>query len=437
MSSTVKSDKIQGATGTTVTVPSGHNLVATDALKADTIQASSDDVLTIPSSLNVTGYSANVSGNVSVARSLAVGYTDGRTPQANLDVSGNTYVSGASTLTGGAIISGQQMPDEGALTDRNAIINGNFDIWQRATSYTDVAGIWNYGFADRWSTHNDGADAGTFTRSTTVPNTGSTYSLLMTGATSVTNTNMLQKVESHNLQAIRQADSYTISCWMRSATAAKAINVNCLLPNALDNYSGYNQTAGSTSTTISGNGTSSAAAWTLTDADTWYYCTATHNNYDSLTNNANGWALFLAVVSQTSASHQVYLSQVQVEPGLVATPYQFQKPAEVLQQCQRYYQKSYAVGTDPGTSVGSYLQAKVDNSTYNFIKINFSPIFRATPTIVTYSTTGASGKLRNLSAGTDIDETVAGYAEGIIVHNASAVTSGQNIAFHYTADAEI
>ena len=92
MSSTVKSDKIQGATGTTVTVPSGHNLVATDALKEDTIQASSDDVLTIPSSLNVTGYSANVSGNVSVSRSLAVGYTDGRVPQANLEVTGNVFI---------------------------------------------------------------------------------------------------------------------------------------------------------------------------------------------------------------------------------------------------------------------------------------------------------------------------------------------------------
>ena len=55
-------------------------------VKVDNLQARSDDVLTIPSSLNVTGYSANVSGNVSVARSLAVGYTDGRTPQANLEV---------------------------------------------------------------------------------------------------------------------------------------------------------------------------------------------------------------------------------------------------------------------------------------------------------------------------------------------------------------
>jgi hypothetical protein len=45
-------------------------------------------------------YAANVAGNVSVTRSLAVGFTDGRVPQANLDVKGNTYISGATTITG-------------------------------------------------------------------------------------------------------------------------------------------------------------------------------------------------------------------------------------------------------------------------------------------------------------------------------------------------
>ena len=45
-------------------------------------------------------YSANASGNVSVGRSLAVGYTDGRVPQANLDVKGNVYISGNVAIAG-------------------------------------------------------------------------------------------------------------------------------------------------------------------------------------------------------------------------------------------------------------------------------------------------------------------------------------------------
>ena len=43
--------------------------------------------------ITVSGIGANVTGNVSVTRSLAVGYTDGRVPQANLDVKGNVYIS--------------------------------------------------------------------------------------------------------------------------------------------------------------------------------------------------------------------------------------------------------------------------------------------------------------------------------------------------------
>ena len=137
MSSTVKSDKIQGATGTTVTVPSGHNLVATDALKADTIQASSDDVLTIPSSLNVTGYSANVSGNVSVARSLVVGYTDGRTPQANLDVKGNAVIGTTVYVASNNTVGIGAMPHVGKLyvDSGGTSITGQFGSTSAATTY--------------------------------------------------------------------------------------------------------------------------------------------------------------------------------------------------------------------------------------------------------------------------------------------------------------
>ena len=47
-------------------------------------------------------YAANVTGNVSVTRSLSVGYTDGRIPQANLDVKSNAYVSGQLGLGNGS-----------------------------------------------------------------------------------------------------------------------------------------------------------------------------------------------------------------------------------------------------------------------------------------------------------------------------------------------
>ena len=47
-----------------------------------------------------TNYSANLAGNTSISRSLAVGYTDQRVPQANLDVKGNVYIDGNTHDTG-------------------------------------------------------------------------------------------------------------------------------------------------------------------------------------------------------------------------------------------------------------------------------------------------------------------------------------------------
>ena len=41
---------------------------------------------------------ANVAGNVSIGRGLAVGWTDGKVPPANLTVKGNTFLSGATVI---------------------------------------------------------------------------------------------------------------------------------------------------------------------------------------------------------------------------------------------------------------------------------------------------------------------------------------------------
>ena len=50
-------------------------------------------------------YTANIAGNAYVTRGFAVGYTDGRVPQANLDVKNNVYIGGATTIAGAATLS--------------------------------------------------------------------------------------------------------------------------------------------------------------------------------------------------------------------------------------------------------------------------------------------------------------------------------------------
>jgi hypothetical protein len=49
---------------------------------------------------------ANTSGNVRIARNLAVGYSNLERPGANLDVNGNAYISG-SVVADGDTLQGQ------------------------------------------------------------------------------------------------------------------------------------------------------------------------------------------------------------------------------------------------------------------------------------------------------------------------------------------
>jgi len=326
---------------------------------------------------------------------------------------------------------------ETALSNRNVFINGNFDVWQRSTSYTDVAGIWKYGFADRWNAHNDGADAGTFSRSTTVPDGGSTYSLLMTGASSVTNTNLNQKVESSGLQSIRQANSYTVSGWLMSEVAGKVINLSANIPTNLDNHSGYNTVPLSTSATITGNGVvNSVAQITLTSASTWYYFTATHSNPNGITNFANGFALFLSFVGQTSTTHKVYLAQVQMESGPVATPFEHRSYGQELALCSRYYTDIVRADNKTAHLIG-YVQ------TSTVARFGFHIPMRTSPSITetNFNILYGGGSEQAITSIDDISQDNQFLSFRAIV--AANLTSGQAVALHsdgaatLTFDAEL
>ena len=77
-------------------------------------------------------YAANVAGNVSVTRSVSVGYTDGRVPQANLDVKNNVYIGGATAITGKLTSSSVTPAFYGANVTGNASVTRSL-----AVGYTD------------------------------------------------------------------------------------------------------------------------------------------------------------------------------------------------------------------------------------------------------------------------------------------------------------
>ena len=88
------------------------------------------------------------------------------------------------------------------------------------------------------------------------------------------------------------------------------------------------------------------------------------------------------------------IAKVQVEPGAVATPFQFIPIAQEIKRCMRYYQKSYAYGTTVGTAIdfnGAYGytwdQARTHYySTFGcWYTVPFQTRMRTTPTVTIYA----------------------------------------------------
>ena len=91
-----------------------------------------------------------------------------------------------------------------------------------------------------------------------------------------------------------------------------------------------------------------------------------------------------------------YITGVQLEKGSTATSFDYRPYGTELALCQRYYEKSYEIGTVAGTSTntgkGTYVMA-AGNGYWRWTQLYQVPK-RTASTFTIYSTTGASGNVR-------------------------------------------
>lgn len=144
----------------------------------------------------------------------------------------------------------------------------------------------------------------------------------------------------------------------------------------------------------------------------------------------------VSVVGTSGATF--YITGVQLEKGSTATSFDYRPYGTELQLAQRYFQTSYsgsAVGT--ATSTNSLYLAAPGTGNYQGIQIGLPVSMRTAPTVVSYSTTGVSGKFR--AAGADVTTTTTNTAINYIFIYASnsAITISQDINTHYTASSEL
>ncbi len=220
----------------------------------------------------------------------------------------------------------------------NAIINGDFDIWQRGTSQT-AAG---YGSADRWTVGLVGSsmtfNQQTFTLGqTAVPDNPVYYS--KADVASVAGAGnfalILQKIEGVQTFAGTTA---TLSFWAKADTAKN------MAVEFVQNFG----TGGSPSTEVTGINVTTIA---LTTAWTKYFFNVTVPSITGKTlgsggNDSLGLIFWLEAGStfnaRTNSLGQQYgvfeISHVQLEAGEIASPFEYRSVGQELALCERYYE---------------------------------------------------------------------------------------------------
>ena len=254
------------------------------------------------------------------------------------------------------------------VAGKNFLANGNFDIWQRSTSFSNLTSG-AYG-ADRWC----GASSGTSTlsRQTSGAPNGSQYILRSALGAASSFQNIYQMIETANTVAL-QGSTATLSVKLRrNSTFSGGINV------VIEKSSTVDASFGATWTIIAQTIVANGSLPTGTGSSNWYTATATA----AIPNDGTANTLRISITQTSYETTGAYweVSQVQLEQGSVATP--FSRAAGTLQGelalCQYYFNR-IVNGAEQSDEQICVLQA--GSSTSGLGAFKFGNTMRVAPTV--------------------------------------------------------
>lgn len=322
-------------------------------------------------------------------------------------------------------------------TGKNKILNGDFSIWQRTTSYTPTNSNTQYGSADRWMTFYNGGAVGTNTVSrqtftpgqTAVPGNPTYFIRTATNGSATQNaTDYYQRVEDVSTFG---GQTVTLSFWAQSSNSG-----------TIALYVDQNFGSGG-SATVEPTITPSAANFTTTWAK--YTATVTLPSISGKTVGSGNFVGFRIRNFSTLTSGTFDIAQVQLELGSVATPFTTAtgNPQGELAACQRYYEKSYSQGTDPGASVFAGISGNAsgaDSTGYTACVTTFKVTKRTPPSIVVYDTSGNINRVtsfRNDGTNTANKTATVDPVSDTAFRIYETGTLKNGLFYHYVASAEL
>jgi hypothetical protein len=269
-----------------------------------------------------------------------------------------------SGIAGEAMLRAETPQEQQALIGvgrRNLLINGDFRVAQRATTYTKTANSWNvYGSVDRWGIYyqntvvaqNSGVINGSYQYYVSVGNTGAAPD----------NHFIYQKIESGS--RIVSGKPITISFMAKSANSTELRLRGRFMDSA----------------TASGSVNSGEKTFNLTPK--WQSFDWTFTPVDTSANLTRDFLIIVDTEITNDTVSDIYdLTNFQLELGKVATPFEHRSYGEELALCQRY---CYVMGT-PSVSTNDLFSVGTGNGTGTATTYHLHPVeMRARPTL-TYS----------------------------------------------------
>jgi hypothetical protein len=349
-----------------------------------------------------------------------------------------TISNGTGTIKTG-VVTAAKMANPQYTGFRNRIINGEFGIAQRGTSFVSVANNDDSYNLDRWYVLSDGDDAVDITQETSTVPTNQLTAIALDVETANKKFGIAQIIEQKNCVGLI-GGNVTLSFKAKVSSTTKLDNVKA----AVVAWSGTADTVTSdiisawgaegTDPTLIANATFENTPANLSVTTSYATYTLTANIDTASTKNL---IVFIwSDVTDTTAGDFLYITDVQLEAGSTATEFERRPIGTELALCQRYFYNRGGSTTAEMANVGSFQAYSTTQAAGNLIY----PIqMRSAPTLTL--STASDWSLTNASyaaaactaitiaqAGLMGCQVIGTVASGLVAGNATNLQAGNTNA---------
>jgi hypothetical protein len=312
--------------------------------------------------------------------------------------------------------------------DRNYLMNGAFDYFQRGVDILTVAGVPAYYAPDRWFI-NTANQQFTLKKSTDTPaNSKSRFSLEYNTVSAIGGTDRImattQRIES---VFARELSNKPVSLrFDYKSFSANQVQIVISKPVSIDDFS---------SSTLIYDET-----FSIDNSDTWGVFKLENLALPDVSTGLNIEILYKnTVLLVGNNGHKIADIKLSVGTKVQEFSLAGRDAIEELQLCQRYYEKSYNLDDMPTTITSVSAKHMMSNSGGMFQHtFSFKVTKRGNPVCSLYSPiTGIIGNIYRSTAGDIAQTTTLEGVSAFSIDRTSGIATNRRVTAHWTADAEL